>query len=114
MADSSLFPAPSIMLSVLKLFVIPVGGGIPAGVMLAQAKGVAWPVTALLYLVSDILLAVVFEPVLRLIALVCGKVSFLARVGTFLKAATARSVSHFGGTGAGPIALVMIAFGVDP
>jgi hypothetical protein len=31
-----------------------------------------------------------------------------------MKAATARSVAHIGGTGAGPIALVMIAFGVDP
>lgn len=102
------------MLSVLKLFVIPVGGGIPAGVMLAQAKGVAWPVTTGLYLVSDILLAVVFEPVLCMIALLCGKVPFLARVGVLLKDATARSVSHFGGTGAGPLALIMIAFGVDP
>ena len=102
------------MLDVLKLFVIPVGGGIPAGVMLAQAKGVAWPVTALLYLVSDILLAVIFEPVLLLLAQVCAKVPFLARFGALLKQATARSVAHFGGTGAGPVALVMIAFGVDP
>jgi len=102
------------MLPVLKLFIIPVGGGIPAGVMLAQAKGVAWPVTALLYLVSDILLAIAFEPVLLLIARVCGKVPFLARVGALLKEANARSVAHFGGTGAGPLALIMIAFGVDP
>ncbi|HEY4745177.1 MAG TPA: hypothetical protein VIH45_11000 [Desulfuromonadaceae bacterium] len=109
-----LFPSLSIMLSVLKLFIIPVGGGIPAGVLLAQAKGVAWPVTALLYLVSDIILAIAFEPVLRLITLVCGKVAFLARIGALLKAATARSASHFGGAGAGPLALIMIAFGVDP
>lgn len=114
MPDSSFFPAPSIMLSVLKLFVIPVGGGIPAGVMLAQAKGVAWPVTTLLYLVSDILLAVAFEPVLRLLALVCMKVPFLARIGALMKEATARSVANFSGTGAGPISLIMIAFGVDP
>lgn len=114
MAVSTLFPPPSVMLSVLKLFVLPVGGGIPAGVMLAQAKGVAWPVTALLYLVSDLLLAVVFEPVLLLIAQVFVKVPLLARSGAFLKDATARSVSHFSGTGAGPLALIMIAFGVDP
>ena len=114
MTDFSLFPSPSIMLPVLKLFIIPVGGGIPAGVLLAQAKGLVWPVTTLLYLVSDIALAVAFEPVLRLIALLCGKVPFLARIGAALKAATARSVSHFGVTGAGPLALVMIAFGVDP
>jgi len=102
------------MLSVLKLFIIPVGGGIPAGVMLAQAKGLAWPVTTGLYLVSDMVLALAFEPVLRLLATLCGKVPFLARFSAALKAVTARSVAHFSGTGAGPLALVMIAFGVDP
>ncbi len=102
------------MLSVLKLFLIPVGGGIPAGVMFAEAKGLAWPVTALLYLISDIVLAFAFEPILRLFAFICGKISFLARVCAALKAATARSVSHFSGTGAGPVGLIMIAFGVDP
>jgi len=114
MADYFSFPAHASMLAVLKLFVIPVGGGIPAGVMLAQAKGVAWPITALLYLVSDILLAVVFEPLLLLIGRVCRKVSFLARIAALLKEASARSVSHLSGTGAGPLSLIMIAFGVDP
>jgi hypothetical protein len=111
---TKIVPSVANMLSVLKLFFIPVGGGIPAGVMLAQAKSLAWPVTTLLYLVSDIILALAFEPVLRLIAIICGKVSFLARISAALKTATARSVSHFSGTGAGPIGLVMIAFGVDP
>ena len=110
----NLAPSTASMLSVLKLFLIPVGGGIPAGVLLAQTKGVAWPVTTMLYLVSDIVLAVAFEPVLRLITIICGKILFLARISTLLKSASARSVSHFGGTGAGPIALIMIAFGVDP
>lgn len=121
MTGSSMFthifdiaPSALIMLSVLKLFLIPVGGGIPSGVLLAQAKGLAWPVATLLYLVSDILLAVAFEPFLRIMALLCGKVPFLARFGYALKAAMARSASHFGGTGAGPIALIMIAFGIDP
>jgi len=82
--------------------------------MFAQGKGLAWPVTTLLYLVSDVVLALAFEPVLRLLAIICGKVTFLARVSAALKAATARSVSHFSGTGAGPIGLIMIAFGVDP
>ncbi|HXE98527.1 MAG TPA: hypothetical protein VN642_19145, partial [Dongiaceae bacterium] len=102
------------MLSVLKLFVIPVGGGIPAGVLLAQAKGLAWSITTGLYLVSDIVLALAFEPILRLLAALCGKVPFLARFSAALKAVTARSVAHFSGTGAGPLSLVMIAFGVDP
>ncbi len=34
--------------------------------------------------------------------------------GAALKAAKARSASHFSRTGAGPVGLVMIAFGVDP
>lgn len=102
------------LLSVLKLFLLPVGGGIPAGVLLAQAKGVAWPVTAALYLVSDVLLAVAFEPILRLLAWFAGKIPFLARFRAALKSATARSAAHFSGTGAGPLALILVAFGVDP
>ena len=102
------------ILPVLKLFLLPVGGGIPAGVLLAHAKGLAWPITTGLYLVSDVVLAVAFEPILRLLAALCGKVPFLARLSAVLRSATARSVVHFSGTGAGPLTLVMIAFGVDP
>ncbi len=109
-----LVPSTASMLPVLKLFLLPVGGGIPAGVMLAQAKGLAWPITTLLYLVSDVALALAFEPILRLLSILCSKIPLLARFSSVLKAATARSVTHFTGTGAGPIALVMIAFGVDP
>jgi hypothetical protein len=102
------------MFSVLKLFIIPVGGGIPAGVLLASAKGLAWPITAGLYLVSDIALALAFEPILRLISVVVGRVPFLTRFRATFKAVTARSAAHIGGTSAGPLALVMISFGVDP
>ncbi|BCS54349.1 hypothetical protein [Geobacter sp. SVR] len=102
------------MIAVLKLFLLPVGGGIPAGVMLAHSSGLSWLVMACLYLVSDVILAIVFEPLLRLMARICSKVPFLARINAVMRAATARSVSHFSGTGAGPVALIMIAFGVDP
>ena len=107
-------PSTSVLLPVLKLFLLPVGGGIPAGVLLARAKGLAWPVTAALYLFSDMVLALACEPILRLLAALAGKVRWLARFGAALKAATARSVAHVSGTSAGPLALVMIAFGVDP
>lgn len=101
-------------MAILKLFIIPVGGGIPAGVLLAQAKGVVWPYTTIIYLVSDILLACVFEPFLRLIAITCSKITFLSRLSNAMKAASARTAEQLHGTGAGPIALIMIAFGVDP
>lgn len=102
------------MVPVLMLFLLPVGGGIPAGVLLAQAKGFTWPLTAVLYLVSDVLLALAFEPLLRLFVALAERVPTLARLGTAMKAVMARSVVHFGGTGAGPMTLVLIAFGVDP
>ena len=106
--------SPSILLSVLKLFIIPVGGGIPAGVLLAQAKGLAWPITTGLYLVSDIALALAFEPILRFVSAVVGKIPVLAKFSAALKAVTARSVAHISGTSTGPLALVMVAFGTDP
>jgi hypothetical protein len=104
----------SIMFAVLMLFLLPVGGGIPAGVLLADAKGLAWPITAGLYFVSDVILALAFEPALRLLAGWCGKVPLLARLSAALKASTARAVAHFSGTSTGPFTLVLIAFGVDP
>ena len=109
-----LIPTPATMLPVLKLFLLPVGGGIPAGVLLAQAKGLAWPITTGLYLVSDVILAIIFEPILRLLVALGESVPALARFSAALKAVTARSVAHISGTSSGPLALVMIAFGVDP
>lgn len=102
------------MLSVLLLFLLPVGGGIPAGVLLAQSRGLAWPTTAGLYFLSDVLLALAFEPILRLLVAWGRRVPRLARMSVILKDAMARSVAQWGGTGAGPLALVLIAFGVDP
>ena len=107
-------PSAAAVVSVLKLFVLPVGAGIPGGVLLAQSKGLPWLVTVLLYLVSDILLALVFEPVLRLVVFLCGKAPFLARFRHALGLAMARNASYFSRFGAGPVALVMVAFGVDP
>lgn len=102
------------MTAVFLLFLLPIGGGIPAGVLLARAKGIPWPVTALLYLLSDVLLALAFEPLLRLAVTAGRRVPFLARFGTAWKAAQARTASWFQGTGAGPISLVLISFGADP
>ena len=96
------------------LFLLPIGGGIPAGVLLARAKGLAWPMTAGIYLVSDVILALAFEPILRLLFAWGRKVPFLVRLGEAMKATMTRGVVHFSGTGVGPMALVMLAFGTDP
>lgn len=102
------------MLPVLMLFLIPVGGGIPAGVLLARSNGLAWPVTAGLYFVSDVILAFTFEPVLRGLVALGRLLPIMARVGAAMKVAMDRTAAHYGGAGAGPFMLIMIAFGVDP
>jgi len=102
------------MLPVLTLFLIPVGGGIPAGVLLARKLGLAWHTAAGLYFVSDLILACVFEPVLRLLAAFARRTPLLARMGEAMKAAMDRSASLYGGVSAGPFTLILIAFGVDP
>jgi hypothetical protein len=99
--------------AVLLLFLLPVGGGIPAGVLLAQGKGLPWSWTAGLYLVSDVLLALAFEPILRGFVALARRVSFLARFGEAMRISMARSTSYLG-AGTGPFALVLVAFGVDP
>jgi hypothetical protein len=109
--------APSLHLKqafdVLALFVIPIGGGIPAGVLLAQKYGIAWPLTMLLYFVSDVLLACVFEPGLKLFVFVAKRARSWERVQVAFRKAVHRSTAHYG-PNLGPLALVLIAFGVDP
>lgn len=102
------------MLAVLWLFLIPVGGGIPAGVLLAQSKGLPWSLTTLLYLLSDVILALCFEPALKGFVALGRRIPWMARFGAALRMATERTVTQLGGAGAGPLALVLIAFGVDP
>jgi hypothetical protein len=102
------------MIPVLLLFLIPFGCGIPAGALLAHRTGVGWPAMTALYFASDVILAFLFEPILRLVAAAGRKSAKLARAAAAVKSAMARSAAFYGGAGAGPFTLVMIAFGVDP
>lgn len=98
---------------VLMLFLIPVGGGIPAGVLLAKARGIAWPLMTLLYFISDVILACLFEPIIKTFVFLGRWIQPLAWIGAFFKKATQKSIAHYG-TNSGPLALILIAFGVDP
>lgn len=102
------------MLAVLLVFLIPFGGGIPGGVLLAQAKGLSWEWTAGLYAVSDLVLALVFESVLIGFAALARRKPPVARYGAAVKTAMAQNVALVGGTGAGPLRVILIAFGVEP
>jgi hypothetical protein len=98
---------------VLMLFLIPIGGGIPAGVLMAQSRGLEWPVMMILYFISDVILACVFDP-LMLLVIAAGKRSpAWERVSVAFKESMRKTTSHYG-TRLGPVSLVMISFGVDP
>jgi hypothetical protein len=98
---------------VFLLFVIPVGGGIPGGVVLAKARGIAWPVMMLLYFISDLALACVFEP-LMLLMIAGGKRSkFVMRVNEAMRKSMQKTTDRYG-VKLGPMQLILIAFGVDP
>lgn len=102
------------MLSVLILFLIPVGGGIAPGVLLAHGRGIPWPVTTGLYLVSDVILALAFEPVLRLMIKAGRGVPRFERAATAFRLALDRMTAAYGGAGAGPFALILFSFSAEP
>lgn len=99
--------------AVLRLFLIPIGGGIPGGVLLAQSREIGWPLTTVLYFVSDVILAFVFEPILFLFIVFSKRSAFLDRTREVMKTAMQKTTSLYGNA-LGPFALVLVAFGADP
>jgi uncharacterized membrane protein len=98
---------------VLLIFLIPFGGGIPGGVMLAQSRGIEWPIMMLLYFISDVILACAFEPMMLLFIKYGKRFQFFARLSQAMKLVIQKTLEHYGNS-SGVFALIMIAFGVDP
>lgn len=98
---------------VLLLFMIPIGGGIPAGVLLGKSRGLHWLLMGVLYLISDIILACTFEPLMLLLIAAAKHSPFLGRVGEAFKQNMERTTSRYGKK-LGAFSLILVAFGVDP
>ena len=98
---------------VLLLFLIPIGGGIPGGVLLGKARGLAWPVMMVLYLISDMILACVFEPLMLGIIRLTRRSKKWTRFFALMREATQRRIASYG-VRPSVLTLVVIAFGVDP
>lgn len=98
---------------VLVLFLIPIGGGIPGGVLLARNRGLSWLTMLVLYFISDVILACIFEPMMLFIIAGSKKVPFLVRFTEVMKKSVKKTTSNYGTT-LGPLKLIMVAFGVDP
>lgn len=101
------------LLDVLIIFLIPFGGGIPAGVMLAQKYGMHWSWMLILYFISDIILACAFEPLLMLVIHLGKNKPFFIRFTEIMKLSIQKMIALYGQS-TGFIPLVLIAFGVDP
>ncbi len=101
------------MWGVLSLFLIPIGGGIPAGVLLARSRSIQWPVTVILYLISDIILACMLEPIILLVIKAGKRSPKFARIRDAFRESLKKTTSHYG-SHLGPLALITVAFGVDP
>lgn len=103
---------PSGALGAFLLFLVPIGGGIPVGVLMARDAGVSPPVTALFYFVSDLIMAVAVEPLLLLLVALGRLVPVLGRLGQRLISLTRQTGLRDGAHG--PLGLIMVSFTVDP
>lgn len=98
---------------VFLLFLLPVGGGIPAGVVLAQSRGIGWQFMMLLWVSSDIVLAILFEPLMLYFLRASKRSPKLSLFKEHLRQSVSKTTGRYGLT-PGPFALVMITFGTDP
>jgi hypothetical protein len=107
------FQTPPGAWGVLWLFLIPFGGGIPAGVVFGQSHAIGWPAMEGLYLVSDVILACVFEPAMKLFLRWARRRPRLAQATETMRAAVLKTTELYGTSG-GPFTLILISFGIDP
>ncbi len=98
---------------VLMLFLVPIGGGIPAGVVLAAKYKIAWYIMAVLYFISDLVLACVFEPLMLWFIHASKKSNKMRLFLENYKATLAKTGVNIAPS-LGPMALIGISFGVDP
>src|SRR5262249_37894038 len=82
----------------------PPGGGLPAGVRRARSAGVSPAIMAALYFVSDIVLAVTFEPFVRLVSWLGRYLPPVAWLVGAMRGLAARSGATAGGA-KGPLGL---------
>lgn len=100
-------------LDILSYFLIPFGFGIPSGIIKAKEYQIDWPLIILIYFISDLILAFIFEPILvLLVRFGKGKEKFV-RFGEAFKLALKQTTERIG-TGTGPFALILFTFGSDP
>ncbi|MBV9172500.1 MAG: hypothetical protein JOZ81_20705 [Chloroflexi bacterium] len=104
---------PSGALGAFCLFLVPIGGGIPLGVIMGRDAGVAPAVMAGMYLITDVFRAFTREPMLMLLRWLGRTVPFLGRVGKVFTRST-RFVGLQDDGPRGPFGIIVVSFAVDP
>jgi hypothetical protein len=104
---------PGGALGVFLIFATQIGAGIPLGVIRARDAGLHPAFTSLLYVASDVVLAVTMEPMLAGLRWVSRRVPFLARIGTLLGRLSGGAGLQEGGV-RGPLGLILVSFSVSP
>ena len=104
---------PGGVFGIFLLFCVPIGGGIPLGVIMARDAGVSPLATAGLYFLSDLVLAFTTEPFLACLRWLSKRVTFLARAGQVFGRITGTAGLQEGGV-RGPLGLILVAFTVSP
>ena len=95
------------------LFLIPIGGGIPLGVIMGRDAGLSPLTMSGMYFVSDIFMAVTHEPFFWLLGWLASAVPALGKVRDFFrKASSSAGLQDEGGRG--PLGLILFSFTVDP
>ena len=95
------------------LFLIPIGGGIPLGVIMGRDAGLSPLTMSGMYFLSDIFMAVTHEPFFWLLGWLAGTVPVLGKVRDFFrKASGAAGLQNQGARG--PLGLILFSFTVDP
>lgn len=103
---------PTGALGAFLLFCFPVGGGIPAGVLIARDGGLSFLSTALLYLISDVLLAFTNEPLVWLLRWIGRHVAVVRRIWSAFARLGARA--GLSGSGVqGRMGIVLVALMVS-
>ncbi|MFN0072299.1 MAG: hypothetical protein ACKVVP_12520 [Chloroflexota bacterium] len=103
---------PSGAFGAFLLFMFPVGGGIPFGVIMARDAGISPLVTFALYAVSDVLGAILTEPYVMFFRWLGRHVSWVGRIGQRISRATgAAGLTEPGKRG--PLGIALLSFTVS-
>ena len=103
---------PQGALGAFMLFMFPVGGGIPFGVIMARDAGVSPLVTLALYAISDVLGAIITEPYVMFFRWLGRHVSWIGRIGERMtRLSGAAGFSEPGKRG--PLGIALVSFTVS-